>query len=138
MGQLLEALKGIAIPSSAEQVVREADVAYSKRAETASYIDHLEVKIKNLEAELEQLRADKGIPKEGGGLEFDSHKGIYHESSTGLNYCPKCLADKKRSPLKVERHGWQCGVCGSWYGNPDNPPRVISRGPRGPKGWMGA
>lgn len=108
MGELLEVLKGIEIPSSAQKIVDDADALYSKRREDASYVDHLETEIKNLKAELEQLRSEKGIASESGGLAFDETSGTYIEQSSGLHYCTKCLSDKKRSPLKGESQGWVC------------------------------
>lgn len=142
MGQLLEVLKGIKLPEGAKKVVIEADEIYSKRPETTSYIEHLEAKIKQLEMELERLRSEKGISNEVVGLTFNPTSGTHIDSSTGLHYCTKCLADKKRSPLKDEMpRGWRCMVCKTWYANESAPrPKVKTDydpyDSGGPQGWM--
>src|SRR4051812_26645215 len=54
-------------------------------------------------------------------LKFIPRLGIYQDRKSGLYYCPSCYAKKLRSPLKHQKHGWQCEVkeCNKFYRNPD-------------------
>lgn len=124
MGQLTEVLKGVTLPEEAKALVAEADRLLSKRAEQASYVEHLETEIKRLRAEL-------GISSESDGLTFNQQTGTHIDSNTGIHYCTKCLSENKRSPLKSGDYGWDCVVCGRFYPNPDRPPPVVvTRRPR--------
>jgi hypothetical protein len=121
MGQLSKALEGITLPSETLALVSEADALLAKRFEQAKYIEHLE-------AEIAHLRKEKGISGIRDNLEFDTRTGTHVENPSGIHYCTKCLAGEKRHPMKDERFGWRCMVCGEYYSNPDKPPPVIRSG----------
>jgi hypothetical protein len=95
----------------------------------ASYKQFLEQKVQDqeteiagLQAQIAQLKKQRGIASAREGLSFSQRTGIWAEPS-GLCYCPKCLDKDKRNPLRVEApYGWRCGVCDSYYDNPDSPP----------------
>lgn len=80
----------------------------------ASYIQHLEAKIKELEEEIGRLRKEKGLSSVSQGLTFNPKTGTYVEASSGLHYCPKCLAKDKRHPLTDDDWGWRCNVCDAY------------------------
>lgn len=97
----------------------------------ASYIEHLEAKVAELESQIAQLQQEIGrVKKEKGlssvrdGLTFSDHLGIWADE-TGRHYCPRCLDQDKRNPLKTEERGWRCTVCGHYYGDPDKPFTVV-------------
>lgn len=78
--------------------------------------------------------------KEYNDLIFDKRLGIYKHKKTGDYYCPSCLAEHIRSPLKEMKHGWICGVlkCKQFYENPDykEPPYERIRKPSITDGYM--
>lgn len=122
MGQLLEALKGIKLPKVTNNLVVEADRIYGEWPKTASYIEHLETKIKNLEAELEKLRAKSGDFTAGTDLVFDAVTGTY-TGKDGLRYCQPCFVkDHLRVPLKNNDYGWTCMVCKKHFSDPSRQP----------------
>lgn len=50
----------------------------------------------------------------------------------GNHYCPHCKLQDKWSPMRTEKHGWQCEACDKFVENPDNPaPRSL--GPDNPR-----
>lgn len=141
MGQLTEALEGILLPETAQKVVIDADLVYSKRVETASYIEHLETKVKDFEAELQKLRKQKGISSAAHNLTFDQLTGTYVEGGSGLRHCAKCLSEDKRQPLQKDKYGWKCPVCDKRFRDPNAPlPQVKTdydpSNPGGSQGWM--
>ena len=105
----------------------------------ASYIQHLEAKVKQLEEEIASLRKEKGLSSAGDGLTFNDETGT-HTDASGKHFCTKCLAKEKRHQLKTEPHGWRCVICDEWYEDPDNPEgsvRIVpDMGGGGPQGWM--
>jgi hypothetical protein len=102
----------------------------------ASYIQHLESKvaeleaqIKQLEEEIKRLKKEKGLSSAREGLTFNPHTGLWSDPA-GQLYCPTCLGDEKRNPLKVESHGWRCTAGNHYFPNPDAPlPTVRMRRP---------
>jgi hypothetical protein len=95
----------------------------------AGYIEHLETEIKKLRAQIQErdaeikgLRKEKGLSSAREGLTFQPRTGLYLEASSGIHYCPKCLAKEKRHPLTDEEWGWRCHVCDAFYSNPDKAP----------------
>lgn len=131
MGQLLEVLKGISLPSGADAVVAEADRLLTERPKEAEYLQYLE-------SEVQRLRSKSGESNAGANLTFDATTGTY-AGKDNLRYCSRCLTkDDKRSPLQKDSYGWKCPVCGKSYRDPSQPPpRVISGRGGGPHGWMG-
>ena len=96
----------------------------------AGYVQALEAKIKELEAEIAKLQLklkdlykEKGLSSAREGLTFNKRTGIWTDQS-GQEHCSKCLDREKRNPLTTEKYGWRCGVCGDYTSNPDAPPPV--------------
>jgi hypothetical protein len=89
----------------------------------ASYIQHLETKIAELEKEVDRLRKEKGLSSAREGLAFDKKFGIWTDKA-GDHFCPKCLDKEKRNPLTTEDWGWRCNVCDAFYGNDREPPSM--------------
>jgi hypothetical protein len=94
--------------------------------EDASFNDYLLAQVKakdteiaSLKAEIAELQKQKGISSAREGLTFDAHTGIWTEKASGVHYCPTCLNQERRNPLKVERAGWRCTMAGHYFGNPD-------------------
>ena len=56
-------------------------------------------------------------------LDFESVSGTYISKENGIRYCHKCLhSSSQRVPLKVQKDGWYCSVCGNFYSNPNYDP----------------
>lgn len=119
MGQLAEALKGIALPEETKALVAQADRLLAEWPKQAEYVQYLE-------AEIKRLQKEKGISGARDNLAFNQKTGTYIEIHSGIHHCPKCLSGEKRIPLKSEDYGWRCMVCGSYYDNPDRPPPFFS------------
>jgi len=49
------------------------------------------------------------------GLTFDAGLGIWHDPSSGRNYCATCLDQDKRSPVMRGKNYYRCTVCGKVY-----------------------
>jgi hypothetical protein len=102
--------------------------------EDASYIAELEQKIGKLETqitelqgEIKRLKKEKGITNAGEGLTFNKRTGLYLETSTGIHFCPKGIAQDKRHPLAEENEwGWRCHICDHFYPNPDAEPPTMT------------
>ena len=108
----------------------------TKIAERDAVIAERDAEIERLKRDIAELKKKKGISSAREGLTFDSHTGIWSDSS-GNHFCPTCLNDEKRNPLMTEQQGWRCTAAGHYFHNPDAPPpRVIRRGGGGPRGWM--
>jgi len=60
-------------------------------------------------------------------LKFEKASGTYISKQDGLRYCHKCLhSSSERAPLKEQKNGWRCFVCGTFYANPSyNRPRRV-------------
>ncbi len=69
-------------------------------------------------------------------LRFVEDPGVYVDRKTQLHFCPVCLSEKKRSPLKNESHGFRCTVCSSYFGDPKRKAKEQPRKNLGPHGWM--
>lgn len=52
-------------------------------------------------------------------LMFDDKLGIYKSSTDNYFYCPKCVRNKDRTPMKASKSGWYCAICNHSYSNPD-------------------
>lgn len=110
----------------------------------ASYVQALEAKVRELEAEIAKLELkiknllkEKGLSSARDGLTFNSHTGLWADPA-GTLYCPTCLGDDKRNPIKIELpQGWRCSVLQRHYfSNPDYDPPNLNIGGGGPGGWM--
>ncbi len=104
----------------------------------ASYIEDLETQIAKLRAEIDnkdveikRLKKEKGLSSAREGLTFNDRTGIWTDKE-GKHFCPTCLNDEKRNPLKTEERGWRCTAAGHYFGNPDAPRPVV----RGGGSWM--
>jgi hypothetical protein len=95
--------------------------------EDAAYIKSLEEELKKRDAEIERLKREKGISGPREGLTFSSHTGIWSDASGKLHFCPTCLNQDKRNPLKIERDGWRCTSAAHYFGNPDKRRGIIDR-----------
>lgn len=97
----------------------------------ASYIADLEAEIEKLRAqvqerdvEIKRLRKEKGLSSAGEGLTFNEKTGTHFDAS-GKHFCTKCLLQNdRRTPLKVEPHGWRCLLCPKYYSDPDRPEQI--------------
>lgn len=93
-----------------------------------------EAEIVGLKAQIAELKKQRGISSAKEGMTFHQRYGIWTDKA-GQHFCPNCMGNEKRNPLKTEEHGWRCHVCHKWFENPDRPIRV-DRGGGG--SWMGA
>lgn len=94
--------------------------------EQSAKIAMLEDKNRELELKIEFLINPKAS--------FHAETGTWI-GEDGLRYCPKCRSEHKASPLKNEKYGWDCPVCGSEYSDPDRPvPTTIVRNNYGSHG----
>ena len=132
------AVSGGQLPPGAEEAIALAE--QSQRDE-ASYIEHLETKLKaalgeqpdGQEAQPSALRKEweqskgKSQGSHVDSLEFNQSTGTHVDASTGTHYCTRCLSNNKRSPLKDEVRGWHCMVCDQDFLDPARPPPVIRR-----------
>ena len=93
--------------------------------EDAAYAQELEAKVEKLEAENKRLREEvnrlKGIPAAREGLTFDDRSGVWFDDS-GRAYCPTCLGNDKRNPMKAEDGDWRCTTGDHFFYGPDSAP----------------
>ena len=101
-------------------------------ADLEAKIEKLQAQITELEVEVTRLKKEKGMTRED--LTFSDHTGLYSDKKTGQLYCPKCVGDEQRNPLKTEKYGWRCTVGGHYFSNPDAPSPNVNMGRGG--NWM--
>jgi hypothetical protein len=77
-----------------------------------------DVEIAELKAEIRELQKQKGISSAREDLTFNTRFGIWSDKA-GTQYCPNCLNEERRNPMKVERSGWRCTMGNHYFGNPD-------------------
>jgi hypothetical protein len=55
------------------------------------------------------------------GLEFDPQIGVYRDPATKVHYCPKCVAEGRKSPMQTSnpRSLCICNACGIRITGPD-------------------
>jgi hypothetical protein len=96
-----------------------------------------DAEIARLQRELDELRKQKGLSSAREGLTFNSHTGLWADQA-GTLYCPTCLNEDKRNPLKTEKYGWRCTAAEHYHSNPDRHPNEEAGGGgyRGPDSWL--
>lgn len=105
-------------------------------AELDAVIAERDAEIERLKGDIAELRKKKGISSAGDGLTFNEKTGTQIEAATGKHHCTICLLKyDRRTPLKVEAHGWRCLLCPKYYSDPDRP-EELNYDERGPGGWM--
>lgn len=63
----------------------------------------LEERLKNQAAMIESLTRFDEIE-----YDFDQKNGYYKRIKSQYVYCPRCYHNKRESPMKVLKNGWQC------------------------------
>jgi hypothetical protein len=143
MGRFADALRRVSMPEQTRRKILSLDEEFSEAEAEMQALKaenlHLKAQVNPLQREVDQLkeRVRKAEEQKPNALTFNSHTGLFADAS-GLLYCPTCLGDEKRNPLKTEKYGWRCMVGGHFFSNPDSPPPIVGgRGGRGgPNSWM--
>jgi len=87
-------------------------------------IDKLVAEKRQLQVKVDELQSQpKAQPSPKTGTWIDN---------LGNHYCPRCKLQNKFSPMRPEKHGWQCEGCDKFVENPDNP-APTSLGPDNPR-----
>lgn len=134
------AVSGGQLPPDAEEAIALAE---KNQRDEASYIEHLETKLKaalgeqpdGQDAQPSALRKQweqskgKSQSEHVSSLSFDESTGTYIDSTSPLRYCAVCRdGHNRRTPLRNDTYGWYCQVCRRGYDDPARPHPLITRG----------